>query len=126
MSNKNNIGVKGRWQEFKSIFTNKKVLTAIFVTIAILVLFRIGSILPMPYIHLNGESSQSGSGTFFDMMNLLGGGGLTRVSIFAIGISPYITAQIIMQLLSTDLIPPLARMAKGGERGRKKIEIITR
>ncbi len=127
--NKNNIGMKSRWQEFKSIFTNKKVLTAIFVTLAILILFRIGSILPMPYIRLSDQllnNTSSNNSTFFDMMNLLGGGGLSRISIFAIGISPYITAQIIMQLLSTELIPPLARMVKSGERGRKKIEIITR
>lgn len=127
--NKNNIGMKNRWQEFKSIFTNKKVLTAIFVTLAILILFRIGSILPMPYIRLSDQllnNTSSNNSTFFDMMNLLGGGGLSRISIFAIGISPYITAQIIMQLLSTELIPPLARMVKSGERGRKKIEIITR
>ncbi|MDE6473185.1 MAG: preprotein translocase subunit SecY [Ureaplasma sp.] len=121
--------MKSRWQEFKSIFTNKKVLTAIFVTLAILILFRIGSILPMPYIRLSDQllnNTSSNNSTFFDMMNLLGGGGLSRISIFAIGISPYITAQIIMQLLSTELIPPLARMVKSGERGRKKIEIITR
>lgn len=112
-------------QEFFNIFKNKKVIIAILVTLGILVLFRIGSIIPMPFVELKVQSSGSDN-SFMQMMNLLGGGGLTQVSIFAIGISPYITAQIIVQLLSSDLIPPLARMAKSGERGRKKMEVITR
>jgi preprotein translocase subunit SecY len=60
------------------------------------------------------------------MMNLLAGGGLQHMSLLAVGVGPYITAQIIVQLLSSDLIPPMAKMAKAGERGRKKLEIITR
>jgi preprotein translocase subunit SecY len=60
------------------------------------------------------------------MMNLLAGGGLQHMSLLAVGVGPYITAQIIVQLLSSDLIKPMAKMAKGGERGRKKLEIITR
>ena len=52
------------------------------------------------------------------MLNLLAGGGLTRMSFFAIGVGPYITSQIIVQLLSSDLIPPLSRLSKQGERGK--------
>lgn len=112
-------------QEFLNIFKNKKVIIAILVTLGILVLFRIASVIPMPFVELKVQSDGSDN-SFMQMMNLLGGGGLTQVSLFAIGISPYITAQIIVQLLSSDLIPPLARMAKSGERGRKKMEVITR
>lgn len=108
-----------------SIFKNKKVIIAILVTLGILVLFRIGSIIPMPFIQIS-DSSNYDSNSFLQMMNLIGGGGLSKVSIFAIAVSPYITAQIIVQLLSTDLIPPLSRLAKSGERGRKKIEVVTR
>lgn len=106
------------------IFKNKKVLLAILVTLSILILFRIGSVIPMPYIKIRGDFG--GQGSFFSIINLLGGGGLSQFSIFAIGIGPYITAQIIMQLLSTELIPPLAKLQKSGERGRKKLEVITR
>ena len=60
------------------------------------------------------------------MLNLLAGGGLTRMSFFAIGVGPYITSQIIVQLLSSDLIPPLSRLSKQGERGKRKLEIINR
>lgn len=108
-----------------SIFKNKKVIISILVTLGILVLFRIGSVIPMPFIQIS-DSSNYDSNSFLQMMNLIGGGGLSKVSIFAIAVSPYITAQIIVQLLSTDLIPPLSRLAKSGERGRKKIEVVTR
>ncbi|GAA5414473.1 preprotein translocase subunit SecY [Ureaplasma ceti] len=110
--------------ELAMIFKNKKVIIAILVTLGILILFRVGSVIPMPFMRLEVHNESNNS--FMQMMNLLGGGGLTQVSIFAIGISPYITAQIIVQLLSSDLIPPLARMAKSGERGRKKMEVVTR
>lgn len=119
--------LESSWKQFALIFKNKKVWIGIGITIAFLILFRIGSLIPMPFLKLtNVGNSDPNSQTFADMMNLLGGGGLTQMSIFAIGISPYITAQIIMQLLSTDLIPPLARLVKSGERGRKKIEVYTR
>ncbi|MDE6476882.1 MAG: hypothetical protein K2L48_01625 [Mycoplasmoidaceae bacterium] len=78
----------------------------------------------MPGIKLPDGYHQSDS--FANMMNLLAGGGLSKMSMFAVGVGPYITAQIIVQLLSSDLIPPLSRMAKQGERGRRKLEIITR
>ena len=105
-------------------FRNKKVIIAILTTLGILILFRIGSVVPMPFIKITKNEFSDNS--FLQIMNLLGGGGLSQFSIFAIGISPYITAQIIVQLLSSDLIPPLARMTKSGEKGRKKLEVITR
>lgn len=117
---------KSQINDLLSIFTNKKVLIAIIVTLGILVFFRIGSVIPMPFVKINQSSDISSSNSFLQMMNLLGGGGLTQVSIFAIGISPYITAQIIVQLLSSDLIPPLARLTKSGEKGRRKLEVVTR
>lgn len=117
---------KSQLNDLLSIFKNKKVLIAIIVTLGILVFFRIGSVIPMPFVKINQSSDISSSNSFLQMMNLLGGGGLTQVSIFAIGISPYITAQIIVQLLSSDLIPPLARLTKSGEKGRRKLEVVTR
>jgi len=59
-------------------------------------------------------------------MNMLGGGGISKFSIFAMGVSPYITASIIIQLLSSDVIPYLTRLTKQGEKGSIKIEKITR
>ncbi len=108
-----------------NIFKNKKVWIALGVTLGLLLFFRLGAVIPMPFITINTEAGANNT-SFFELMNLLGGGGLSQVSLFAIGVSPYITAQIIVQLLSSDLIPPLSRMAKSGERGRKKLEVITR
>ena len=59
-------------------------------------------------------------------MNMLGGGTLQTFSIFALGVSPYITAQIIVQLLSTDVLPALSELKRQGQYGRKKIEYATR
>lgn len=111
-------------RQIKSIITSKNVLVSIFVTLCLILFFNLISKIPMPHISIVKNSSESNA--LLNMLNLLGGGGLTNMSLFATGISPYITTQIIVQLLSSDIIPPLARLAKTGERGRKKIEIITR
>ena len=114
-------------KQVKRIFTSKTVLTSLFVTLFILILFDFLSKIPMPYLQVPDPSSfGSGTQTFLSMLNLLGGGGLRNLSIFATGISPYITTQIIIQLLSSDVIPPLARLTKSGEKGKKKISMITK
>lgn len=111
----------------KEIFTNKQVISALLITTFLVLLFHIGAVIPVPGIVIQDtEGNAVSSESFIGMMNLLSGGGLSNMSIFAVGIGPYITAQIIIQLLSSDLIPPLAKMAKGGERGKRKLEIITR
>jgi preprotein translocase subunit SecY len=109
----------------KEIFTNKTVVSALGITLFLVLAFRIGSTLTIPGIKLP-DNAFNPNDSFAGMLDLLAGGGLSRRSIFAVGVGPYITAQIIVQLLSSDLIPPMSRMAKGGERGRRKLEIITR
>ncbi|MBQ0045543.1 MAG: preprotein translocase subunit SecY [Mycoplasma sp.] len=109
---------------FKPIFTNKTVLVSILITLGFIVLYHLGSMLTLPGVVLPDTYKTEGS--FVEMLNLLSAGGLEHMSIFAIGLGPYITAQIIIQLLSSDLVKPLAKMAKAGERGKKKLEIITR
>ncbi|XQP55444.1 MAG: preprotein translocase subunit SecY [Mycoplasmoidaceae bacterium] len=109
---------------FKPIFTNKTVLVSLLITLGFIVLYHLGSMLTLPGVKLPVTYHTEGS--FVEMLNLLSAGGLEHMSIFAIGLGPYITAQIIIQLLSSDLIKPLAKMAKAGERGKKKLEIITR
>lgn len=108
----------------KSIFTNKTVLVSLLITLGFILLYHLGSMLTLPGVVL--PASYHTEGSFVEMLNLLSAGGLEHMSIFAIGLGPYITAQIIIQLLSSDLIKPLAKMAKAGERGKKKLEIITR
>lgn len=117
---------KSFWNELKQIFTNKQVLVSFVATLVLLILFRIGSAITMPGLTITDSLSDSTQSSFLGVLNLLGGGGISRLSFMAIGVSPYITAQIIVQLLSSDLIKPLTRLSKAGERGKRKLEIITR
>ncbi|MDR2568080.1 MAG: preprotein translocase subunit SecY [Mycoplasmataceae bacterium] len=116
--------VIGNKKSLKNILLNKNVIFTITFTLVVLIFFHVCSILPIPGVSVpEGGISTS---DFTSMLNLLAGGGLSKMSLFSIGVGPYITAQIIIQLLSSDLIPPLSKMAKSGERGKKKLEIITR
>ncbi|KFB07371.1 preprotein translocase subunit SecY [Malacoplasma iowae] len=126
MANINNRNKKiSNWTYLKRIFTNKQVMISLLATMILLLLFRIGASLTLPGVKLNGVSSDTEQ-SFLGILNILGGGGITRFSFMAIGVSPYITAQIIIQLLSSDLIKPLTRLTKAGEKGKRKIEIINR
>ena len=102
----------------------KKMLFTVFA----LLIFRLGSAIPVPYI--NGEGLQEylkmQSGTILDLMNAMSGSAFAMATIFALSIQPYINSSIIIQLL-TIAIPALERLARdGGEEGRKKIASITR
>ena len=99
-------------------------------TLVILVLFRLGSVIPVPFINVQvlKDTVQNGSGGMaglFEYFNILSGEAFSRATLFALSISPYITASIVIQLL-TIAIPPLERMSKEGEEGRKKLTQITR
>lgn len=96
-------------------------------TALILLIFRFGSVIPVPFIDTDvlGNMMQSNSDTIFGVFDMLSGGGLSQASIFAMSISPYINASIIIQLL-TVAIPALERLAKEGMEGRKKLSQITR
>ena len=113
-------------KNFFKLFANRKVIVSIFITLVILIIFRIGSLVSMPgvkFISSTEAANALQSNNLLGLMNMLGGGGLTQVSIFALGVSPYINAQIIMQLLSTDLVKPISDMLKSGEAGKRKYEI---
>jgi len=100
----------------------------ILFTLGILIVFRIGSFIPVPNVDTDvfvGLDESQGGG-FFAMMNTFSGGALFNFSIFAMSIFPYITASIIVQLLSMDVIPKFAQWAKEGEAGRRKLAQVTR
>ena len=99
----------------------------LFVIFALLI-FRLGSAIPVPFINGDALSSQltAASGTIFSLINVMSGDAFSRATVFALSIQPYINSSIIIQLL-TVAIPALERLAKeGGEEGRKKIAAITR
>ena len=111
---------------FASLFKNKEIRKKIFFTLAMLLIYRIGASIPVPGVDSAALADQIGENSVLNMMNLLGGGALERLSIFSMGVTPYITASIIIQLLSMDVIPALTEWAKSGQTGRQKMEKTTR
>ncbi len=109
------------------ILKNKEIMNRIMFTILILFIFRIGAQITVPGVTL-GEDMQNylDSSYALSLMNLLGGGTLQSFSIFALGVSPYITAQIIVELLSTDVLPALTELKRQGQSGRRKMDLATR
>lgn len=112
------------FQTFADFFKNKDIRKKILFTLAILFIFRLGAAIPAPGI--NDTIIQLSANSLLGMMNLLGGGSIEQMSIFSLGVGPYITASIIIQLLSMDIIPALSEMAKDGKKGRQQMDRITR
>lgn len=101
--------------------------TRILFTLFILFIYRIGSFIPVPGVDKEILKNNNALGAdLFGLLNTFSGGALFQFSIFAIGITPYITASIIVQLLSMDVIPKFAEWAKEGENGKRKLAQITR
>ncbi|TYQ15115.1 UNVERIFIED_CONTAM: protein translocase subunit secY/sec61 alpha [Acetivibrio alkalicellulosi] len=94
-------------------------------TLVMIVIFRIGAAIPVPFLSPDALREIVGEGSIFSLVNILGGGALANATIFAMSISPYITASIIMQLLQV-AVPKLEQLAKEGEEGRKIIAQYTR
>ena len=103
----------------------KKILFTLF----IIIVFRFGSIVPVPFLDMSALSELmsyvDSTNNALSMVNMMTGGAFAQATLFAMGITPYINSSIIMQLL-TVAIPPLERMAREGEEGRKRIGAITR
>lgn len=98
----------------------------ILFTLAILALYRLGAYIPVPGIPFKAFADTfTNSGVSMTMLDLFTGGALSHFSVFSLGIMPYITASIIMQLMQ-GVIPAVGRWAKEGETGRKKITQVTR
>lgn len=97
----------------------------ILFTLFILVLYRLGCAIPGPFIDPSALANMVGEGSVFGFLDAISGGAFGDATILALGVIPYINAQIIMQLL-TIAIPALERLAKEGEEGRKQINKITR
>ena len=99
----------------------------ILFTFLIIVLYRIGVAIPIPYLNpaMLGEIAKMADGSIFQYLNILSGNAFSQATLFALGVSPYITSSIVMQLL-TIAIPALERKAKEGQDGQKFINKITR
>ncbi len=113
---------------FVNAFKVPDLRNKILFTLFIIALYRLGSHVPVPVVDisiLQDALANQGRGSFLDFINLFSGGALTRMAVFGLGIMPYITSSIIMQLL-TVVIPKLEQWQKQGEQGTKKINQWTR
>jgi len=111
-----------------SAFTVPEIRKKLAFTALLLALYRLGSHIPAPGINaaaVNSLQKSFGSGGILNFLNLFSGGGLSRIALFALGIMPYITASIILQLLQV-VVPSLEKLSKEGEVGQAKITQYTR
>ena len=112
-------------QNIRNIFSIEDLRIRIINTLGFLIIFRLGSYVVLPGVNpaaINNENTQTG---FLGIVNTFSGGAFSNVSIFALGIMPYITASIVLQLL-TFAVPYFQKLSKEGESGRKKINQYTR
>ena len=97
-------------QTLKNAWNTKEIRSKILFTLFILLLYRVGTVIPVPFVESNGFEDML-NGTILQYMNALSGGALGTMSLFALGVQPYINASIIIQLLSV-VFPKLAELAK--------------
>ncbi|NLB46538.1 MAG: preprotein translocase subunit SecY, partial [Microbacteriaceae bacterium] len=112
------------------IFKTPDLRRKIVFTLAIVALFRLGSFVPAPFVHFDNVqaclvANQTGTTGIYEMINMFSGGALLQLSIFALGIMPYITASIITQLLRV-VIPHFEALHKEGQAGQGKLTQYTR
>jgi len=116
------------WQAFTNLFRIEDLRNRLFFTLALLAVYRLGAHIPTPGINtdvLEEIFKQSAAGSMLGIFDLFSGGNFRRFTIFALGIMPYITSSIILQLM-TVVFPYLERLQKEGELGRRKITQYTR
>jgi preprotein translocase subunit SecY len=120
-----------RFDAFSNIFKIPELRKRILFSLGLVAVYRLGCYIPTPGINAQALSeifrqlTQARGGTIFGLMDIFSGGAMSKCTVFALGIMPYISASIIMQLL-TAVVPYLERLAKEGDVGRKKINQYTR
>ena len=114
----------GLWNVIIKSFKEPSIRKKILMTLLLILIFRIGCFIPVPGLASGALNGLAGTG-LFSFMDLIGGGAMSNVSLFAMGISPYINASIIIQLL-TVAIPAFEKWQKEGPEGRKKLSKITK
>ena len=115
------------FQTLKNAWKVVELKNKLLFTLLIVVLYRLGANIPVPYVSADVFESMSTlmSGTILQYLNIMSGDALSKATLFALGVSPYITASIVIQLL-TVAFPKLQEWSKDGENGRKKINFLTR
>ncbi|WP_017473644.1 preprotein translocase subunit SecY [Amphibacillus jilinensis] len=114
------------FQTISNFFRVKDIRNKIVFTLLMLIVFRVGTFIPVPFTDRTAIGFMNDQQNVFGFLNTFGGGALQNFSILAMGIMPYITASIIMQLLQMDIVPKFAEWKKQGEVGRRKLAQVTR
>ena len=110
----------------KNVFKKGELRQKVIFTLGILFVYRLGAAITIPSVNTGALSASDATNGIFGIMNLIGGGTLERFSLFSLGVSPYITSSIIIELLSMDVIPVLSQLRKEGNTGKKKKDRVTR
>ena len=110
----------------KNVFKKGELRQKVIFTLGILFVYRLGAAITIPSVNTGALSASDATNGIFGIMNLIGGGTLERFSLFSLGVSPYITSSIIIELLSMDVIPVLSQWRKEGNTGKKRKERVTR
>ena len=106
---------------------NKKLLFGLIFTILILGVYRLGYFIQLPYIRMENVTAMFTSGeSMFGFLDIFSGGALSNFSIVALGVTPFITASIVTQLLQMDIVPALKEWAEEGESGKQKINTLNK
>ena len=113
-------------RNIKEFLGNKHLQKKIWFTLGVLFVYLIGTSITVPGTNTELMKGMFDGASVFGLLNMMSGGALERMSVFALGVSPYITASIIIQLLSMDVIPALSEMKEDGEKGQAKMDKITR
>ncbi|MBD7983722.1 preprotein translocase subunit SecY [Sporosarcina sp. Sa2YVA2] len=112
------------FQTISNFMRVRDIRSKIIFTLLVLIIFRLGSFIPVP--NVDATALQQTTNQFIGLLNTFGGGALGKFSIFAMGIMPYITASIIVQLLQMDVVPKFTEWSKQGDVGRRKLAQFTR
>lgn len=114
------------FETLKNAFKSKEIRVKIWITLALILVYRIGCYIPIPTFNIAAmQQAEAFSSDFFSILNVITGGSMQNATLFALGVLPFINSSIIMQLLAL-VIPALEKMSKEGEEGRKKLTQITR
>ncbi|WPB54618.1 preprotein translocase subunit SecY [Mycoplasmopsis verecunda] len=113
---------KNNWVNF---WSTKELTKKVIFTSLLLIVYIMGTTITVPFVKVK-DINQLGNNSFLNTLNLIGGGGLRQFSLFALGISPFINASLIMMILQSKIFPPIHKLSQSGPQGRRKINVITR
>ena len=114
------------FETLKNAFRTKEIRVKIWITLALILVYRIGCYIPIPTFDIAAmQTATAFNSDFLSILNVITGGSMQNATLFALGVLPFINSSIIMQLLAL-VIPALEKLSKEGEEGRKKLTQITR